>query len=185
MMPRMGDLRDNESGAGQTYASDRDKARHLAERLWTPEAVSDQPPASSERLIPPRYPPGAVVFSCRVTPEEVNKVLRNLKSRKAPGPGEVRNEALIRLAAQTGEDLAFERYLADLFTACLTNSHYPDIWKIAKTSMVPKSGRKRFDLASSWRPIALLSCIGKVLERIIADQLGEQKDKGFLILTEH
>ncbi|ESZ89587.1 hypothetical protein SBOR_10028 [Sclerotinia borealis F-4128] len=60
----------------------------------------------------------------------------------------------------------------DQVTKCLKHSHFPKTWKLAEVAMLPKIGKKDMTSARSWRPIALLSCIGKGLERIVTKQLG-------------
>lgn len=62
--------------------------------------------------------------------------------------------------------------LHSLFEKCLQLSHFPACWKGAEVAMIPKVGPGK-DPASvrSWRPIALLSCISKGFERILAKRL--------------
>jgi hypothetical protein len=58
--------------------------------------------------------------------------------------------------------------LHNLFNHCLRANHFPHPWKYAEVAMLPKVGKKDRTSVRSWRPIALLSCISKGLERIIA-----------------
>jgi hypothetical protein len=53
--------------------------------------------------------------------------------------------------------------LAQLFSKSLQTSTFPDIWKIASVVPVSKNGVK--DLIQNYRPISLLSIIGKSMER--------------------
>ena len=55
-----------------------------------------------------------------------------------------------------------------LFSRCLALSYFPQPWKLAEVTMLPKTGKKDKTSVRSWRPIALLSCISKGLERTIA-----------------
>jgi hypothetical protein len=55
-----------------------------------------------------------------------------------------------------------------LYNRCLALNYFPTPWKLAEVVMLPKAGKKDRASVRSWRPIALLSCIGKGLERIIA-----------------
>ncbi|ESZ89467.1 reverse transcriptase [Sclerotinia borealis F-4128] len=67
-------------------------------------------------------------------------------------------------------------YLKDplrwLYQKCLEHSYFPKTWKLAEVAMLPKIGKKDMTSARLWRPITLLSCIGKGLERIVAKRLG-------------
>jgi len=59
-----------------------------------------------------------------------------------------------------------------IFDKCLSLSHFPQPWKRAEVAMMPKVGKqKQMHSVRSWRPIALLSCVSKGLERIIAKRL--------------
>ena len=44
-------------------------------------------------------------------------------------------------------------------------------WKLAEVAMIPKTGKTDRTSPRSWRPIALLSCIGKGLERTVARRI--------------
>lgn len=58
-----------------------------------------------------------------------------------------------------------------LYSKCLALSYFPDCWKLAEVAMLPKIGKKDKTSVRSWRPIALLSCVSKGLERIVARRL--------------
>ena len=59
----------------------------------------------------------------------------------------------------------------DLYNRCLAANHFPQSWKLAEVAMLPKVGKKDRTSPRSWRPIALLSCISKGLERIVARRI--------------
>ena len=61
-------------------------------------------------------------------------------------------------------------FIRDLFQACLNLEYFPTPFKVAEVVLLPKPGR---DLTSSkgWRPISLLSCLGKGLERLVAKRI--------------
>lgn len=60
-----------------------------------------------------------------------------------------------------------------LYSQCLNYNHFPKSWRLAEVAMLPKVGEGKKDKSSvrNWRPIALLSCISKGFERIIARRL--------------
>ncbi|KAF5255354.1 hypothetical protein FOXYS1_14244 [Fusarium oxysporum] len=58
-----------------------------------------------------------------------------------------------------------------LFERCLTIGHHPKPFKEAEVVMIAKPGRRDFTEPRAWRPISLLSCLGKGLERLIARRL--------------
>jgi len=46
-----------------------------------------------------------------------------------------------------------------------------DVWKQAEVAMLPKVGKRDRSSPRSWRPIALISCVSKGLERIMAKRI--------------
>lgn len=54
----------------------------------------------------------------------------------------------------------------------LAIGYFPNCWKRALVSAIPKAG-KNTNIISSWRPISQLCCISKVFEKIIAKRLGK------------
>jgi len=72
-----------------------------------------------------------------------------------------------------------------LFNACLTLSYFPRAWKLAEVAMLPKVGKKDKSSPRSWRPIALLSCVSKGLERLIAKRLAWTALQSRLLSPQH
>ena len=58
-----------------------------------------------------------------------------------------------------------------LYEACLRHSCHPQVFKTAEVVMLPKVGKSDFTKFKSWRPISLLSCLGKGLERLVARRM--------------
>lgn len=55
-----------------------------------------------------------------------------------------------------------------LFQMCYNAGVHPQVFKEAEVVILPKSGKRDRSLPKSYRPIALLSCLGKGLERLLA-----------------
>ena len=56
-----------------------------------------------------------------------------------------------------------------IFTNILTTSIYPDMWKLANVTPIFKKGDKQ--LIKNYRPISLLPICGKILEKVISNNL--------------
>ena len=102
----------------------------------------------------------------RVTSEEVAAILRTLDNRKAPGPDGV-NHGTLKLLHRHHPHI-----LPHLYTACLALGYFPRSWCAGRVVFVPKPG-KDATLPESYRPITLLSTIGKVFERVLNTTLLE------------
>ena len=79
--------------------------------------------------------------------------------------------------------LKIKKELLNIFNASLKFGYVPKIWKIAKIILILK---KDLDpkLPSSYRPISLLSCVGKLLERIINTRLTEWAESKNILVDE-
>lgn len=95
-----------------------------------------------------------------IRPKDVKKHIRNLKIKKAPGEDQIRN-VLLKHLPRKGVIV-----LAKLFSACLKICYFPSRWKHAVVIAIPKPN-KDATLPSNYRPISLLSCLSKLLERFI------------------
>lgn len=102
-----------------------------------------------------------------VSPAEIHfTVTRKGIRNTAPGPDGMRALVLKKIPDET----IF--LLAECFTACLRDGCFPEPWKWAYLSLIPKAGSSR-DRIPKVRPICLLSDVGKTFERIIVTQMKE------------
>ncbi|KAF4907992.1 putative RNA-directed DNA polymerase from transposon X-element [Colletotrichum viniferum] len=75
----------------------------------------------------------------------------------------------------------FHTHLTRIMNACLRLEYHPDEFKRSITVVLRKPDRTDFSLPKSWRPVALLSCLGKLLERVVAKRIQELAVKHRLI----
>ena len=97
------------------------------------------------------------------SPFEVDTVLKSLQLGKATGTDAINNRVLKELA----QPLSFP--LSDLFKFSLTSCKVLLIWKEANVTPIFKKDDP--SAVSNYRPISLLSTVGKVLEKIIHKHL--------------
>ena len=62
-------------------------------------------------------------------------------------------------------------HVCRLYQGCLSVGHHPRAFREAEVVMIPKPGKRNLSCPRAWRPISLLSCLGKGLERMIARRL--------------
>ena len=92
-----------------------------------------------------------------ITANEVESVLKALQTGKASGPDAINNRILNELA----KPLSFS--LSDLFNASLIKGKVPALWKQANVTAIHKKNDP--SKITNYRPISLLSTVGKVLEK--------------------
>jgi len=99
----------------------------------------------------------------KVKVEEVKLHIRQLRN-SSTGPDNVHNRCL------KNHSKLLVQHLTKLFNAILKRGHIPAMWKKANIIVLLKP-KKDKQHPSSYRPISLLSCLGKLLEKIIKQRL--------------
>lgn len=102
--------------------------------------------------------------SIRVTPGEVTAILKEVKNRSAPGTDGIGYKAVKLLNKR------YPLVLPTLYSACLRLGVFPSAWKPGLVIWLPKPGKDPCE-EGSYRPITLLSTLGKVLERCLARRI--------------
>ena len=95
--------------------------------------------------------------SIYITANEVESVLKALQTGKASGPDAINNIILKELTKPLSSPLS------DLFKASLIKGQVPALWKQANVTPIHKKNDPS-DIIN-YRPISLLSTVGKVLEK--------------------
>lgn len=97
------------------------------------------------------------------TPSTIFKLLTLVPVNKGAGldkiPGKLLKEAAYIISGS----------LCNLFNYSIHTSVFPDDWKLARVTPIYKNETK--ENVNNYRPISVLSCISKIFERIIYDQL--------------
>ena len=158
---RMADLR-----VGDSWISDdAGKARALADRFFPHPSSPDVPAHEAIRTRVAEILSDARVEKIPgISRTELHAAIWASSPWKAPGADRVTNACL-----RECEDI-LTPYLLPLLSASLHFQSIPSEWKSAMVVAVPKPGG---DASSpkGYRPISLLSCLSKVLERIVTDRL--------------
>ncbi|GBP11838.1 Probable RNA-directed DNA polymerase from transposon BS [Eumeta japonica] len=110
-----------------------------------------------------------------MTHDEVSKHIKGLKIRKSSGRDTISSKALKCCFAP------LVALLIAIFNACKKNFYFSTAWKEAVVIGIPKPWKTR-DLPASYRPISLLSALGKLFEKTLKTRLSDQlKGKGLII----
>lgn len=157
-------------GAAGAASTPADKAEVFADHL---AAIFTEPPDTDPRqgvindtvnnhALPILNPLGFTP----ATTKEITDLIKAVKSRSAPGDDGIMNTALKRCHKK------IIAQLVNIINASLRFGHFPSCWKTAEIVMIVKV-HKDPKLPSSYRPISKLSCVGKILERVIKTRLDE------------
>jgi hypothetical protein len=100
----------------------------------------------------------------RVTEEEVRQALSTTSNKSAPGPSGITYK-LLKWTFEANPDL-----IITTLNGALEQGTHP--WGTADVVVIPKPNKPDYSLAKAYRPISLLECTGKLLEKIVANRLG-------------
>ena len=116
-----------------------------------PASHPDDPPAKPPRPFP------------TISVEEVSLALADTSNKSALGPLGI-GYKLLKWAHATNPER-----LTGLFNAAIALSMHP--WKAATVIPIPKPNKPDYRMAKAYRPISLLECCGKLLEKIVAKHI--------------
>ena len=100
-----------------------------------------------------------VLENINVTEEEIKDIILNLDPNKASGPDLISNKMIKPVVTVIVKPLCI------LFNRSLREAVFPDIWKLGNLVPLFKKGDR--SKTSNYRPVSLLSNIGKIQERIV------------------
>ena len=164
---------------GMAYTEDGQKAEQFAK---TYRATSKLPVKKEDRRFKREVRRGMKLTIPRVAYEsegelvieELDRTIKGLKSGKAAGPDDIPNEFIKNLGPRA------KRALLRLYNRVWAGEDIPSHWQRAIIKPLLKEGKDP-SKTESWRPISLIDCLGKTLEKIIADRLMYILEKDSLI----
>jgi hypothetical protein len=141
----------------KSISTSSDKAKHFTTYFAAQQTL---PPLPFNHALPPiLFLTNQRLHSIQTNETEVLKILKSLDTGKANGPDGVSNKLLKESAS------AIASPLSSLFNKSFDLAKVPTQWK--KSNICPIHKKEDRSLVSNYRPIALLSCVGKVQERVV------------------
>ena len=138
-----------------------DRAAFLREKLLERKSASDD---ISDPWSRPVKPTETIPWDADLTEDET-KAATTGASNTAPGSDGI-SVKLLKAAWP-----AIGSYIHNLFKGCLKVGHHPLPFRNAEVTIIPKPNKTDLSSHKAWRPISLLSCIGKGLERLLARRI--------------
>jgi len=142
-------------------------AQHFAQKMTVVEPDKPapmQPVMTQEKLT-----------KMKTTKAEVERILKDLNESKAVGPDEISPRLLKRCSKELSNPVAL------LFNNCIQQGKWPSKWKLSHVVPIHKKGNK--SEVKNYRPVALLSAVNKILEKIIGERLTEHLNKHNLMCS--
>ena len=140
-------------------------ASYFADKMTVPDTDRPTP------FVPSRTNKRLSTFA--ITQKEVEQELLQVDVKKSLGPDGISPYTLRRCAYQLAAPLAF------LFKNCLEQQEWPYLWKWARVLAVHKKNSRSY--VKNYRPISLLSVVGKLFEKIIAKQVTNFLENNLLL----
>jgi hypothetical protein len=117
----------------------------------------------------------SVLSNININPDEIVGIILKQKLHKAHGCDKISMAMLKLCPAEVSIPLSL------IFQRCINTGKFPDSWKLANVQPIHKKNDRQ--IKTNYRPISLLPLCGKILEKIIFDQVYAFLDQNRLIST--
>ena len=149
----------------QAESSAEGKAELFAERFFPNVTPGVFPPSDAELAAEP-HPP-LVHMNLDITEADVRDALAQTAPWKAAGPDGLPAGFL----KACGSPL--DKALSKIYSTSMNLGYWPQSFGRANVAVIPKPGKttEQLSVPGGWRPISLLSCLAKPMEKILASRL--------------
>lgn len=115
----------------------------------------------------------------QITQHEIREAIHMVPPDKAPGPDEIPNR-ILKMACQHMVPL-----LALIFNSSLRLQYCPQAFKCSVSIALRKPGKEDYSAPKSYRPIALMNTLGKVLDTVLARRIQYAAEVQHLLPATH
>ena len=155
----------NEQTLGETVFEDEHKCELLNKYFCSINKLQEENISVPEFAVKT----DSSINNIEVTIQDIVDIITILDPKKANGPDKISH----RMLKICPEKIAVP--LQIIFNKSLTQQKYPSNWKIANIIAIFKKGDA--SLPSNYRPISLISCVGKIMERVVYKYVFNIKSK--------
>jgi len=110
-----------------------------------------------------------------VTEQAVGRAQFSQFVKKAPGQDKLSFRA-VRLLWKWDKER-----IVEVAKAAVQTGRHPAVWKLPSGVVIRKPGKDDYTKLKAYRSISLLSCMGKVIEKVVAELLAEQAERRGLL----
>jgi len=135
------------------------------------------PPPPEAPPVPP-VNPGPTLEWPTVTTEEIASAIRTSAPNKAPGPDGL-PFLLLHKAYQAAPEI-----FNIIYPTLIESGYHPLCWRQATGAILKKQNKPDYTAPKAYRIIALLNCLGKISEKIIATRLSYLAESSNLLHNE-
>lgn len=151
---------------GETLSPEQ-SADLLAQTFYPDDSTDAEQPyhTALRRLAEEENPQGLSADDPPFTTAELEMVLQKQNPKKAPGP-----DGLTADICTAAINCDREVFLA-IANKCLSLARFPKQWKVAHVCILRKPGKDDYTSPKSYRPIGLLSVLGKIVEKLLVGRI--------------
>ena len=113
------------------------------------------------------------LFMKPIVAEEIVKLIGKLNKNKSPGHDGIGNLIVKKVAS------VISKPLTDIFNLSLSTGMVPEQLKLAK--VIPIYKKEDPEIFSNYRPVSVLPCFSKILERLVFNRCMDYIDKNNLL----
>jgi hypothetical protein len=156
---------------GSTTTNNSEQAEQLLTTLFPPlpENIEDEGDRPQRQPVP----------MPKLTMEEIECCLMKTKPWKAAGEDGLPAGVWRQVWPAVSESVR------QLFQTSLDTGTVPRQWKIAEIIPLKKPNKDDYTMAKAWRPISLLSALGKLLEAVVAERISYAVEPYGLLPANH
>ena len=118
-------------------------------------------------------PASSCMYTKPVVPEEVVKIIAKFNQNKSPGHNDIGNMIVKKVATEISKPLS------TIFNCSLKTGVVPEQLKIAK--VIPIYKKEDVEVFSNYRPVSVLPCFSKILERLMFNRCMDYIDKNSIL----
>ncbi len=120
-----------------------------------------------------KQPQQTCMFFKPTVPDEIIKIIGKFNQTKSPGHDDIGNMIIKRVALEISKPLSI------IFNSSLVTGVVPEQLKIAK--VIPIYKKDDAQIFSNYRPVSVLPCFSKILERLIFNRCMDYIDKNNIL----